>query len=182
MITMKYLDKVSDLRVKLNDKTSGLTKSPGVYRWWFKESCVKDILSNLHLTTDEINKIQKDVINGETYYALYFGISKDMLGRAKWHILQKHTSSNVKHGALSTLRRTLSALLKIDMLKAEACVNQFMDNNCYWEWEYDSNPKSREIAELSSKVVCYPLNIQENKTISKEVIKELKALRKMYKK
>lgn len=185
-MTMQNLDKVSDLRAKLNNKNSGiknvLTKSPGVYRWWFKESCINNILSSLPLTTDEINKIQKDVINGETYYALYFGISKDMFGRAKWHIVQKHTQSSVNHGALSTLRQTLSALLNKDMSAAESCVNQFMDNNCYWEWEYDNNPKSKEIAELTSKYVCYPLNIKENKTVNKDVLNGLKKLRKEYKK
>ena len=105
-----------------------------------------------------------------------------MLGRAKWHITQKHTTSAVKYGTLSTLRNTIGSLLDKDMLsKSEEIVNRSMDDNCYWEWEYHKNPKDVETAELSSNEKCYPLNIQENKTVSKKVRKEITALRKSHK-
>ena len=110
----------------------------------------------------KLDKIQKRDIDGEEYWALYFGISNDMLGRAKWHILQKHSKSAVKYGTLSTLRQSLSALLDIDMSFSEEDVNMFMDNNCYWEWEYTDNAKEEEKNELHSDDKCYPLNIQEN--------------------
>ena len=110
------------------------------------------------------------------------GISKDMLARAKWHVTQKDSISAIKRGFISTLRQTISALLDEDMSKSTGCINQLMDDNCYWEWEYDQSPENRESAELSSKNVCYPLNIKKNKTVKKDVIKCLMSLRKKHRK
>jgi hypothetical protein len=180
---MKNLIKVSLLREQLSSNcTSGIESMCGVYCWWFKTEVVQTLLVDLQLTPEEIAKIQKREIEGESYLALYFGISKDMLARAKWHILQKHSPSAVKHGTLSTLRQTLSALLGKDMSQSEHTVNEFIDCNCYWEWEYDESYKQRETDELSSTTKCYPLNIQENQTVNKEVCKKLSELRKQHKK
>lgn len=179
---MKNLIAVRILREQLECKSSGIEKQPGVYRWWFKEKAAQTLLENLPLIQEELAKIQTRDIDGEEYWCLYFGISKDMLGRAKWHITQKHSLSAVKHGTLSTLRNTLGALLGEDMSQSEGAVNEFIDSNCYWEWEYDESYKLRETDELSSTIKCYPLNIQENKTITKEVCKELSKLRKQHKK
>ena len=146
-----------------------------------RERQAQTLLAKLPLTQEELTKIQERKIEGECYLALYFGISKDMLARAKWHILQKHTLSAVRNGTLSTLRQTLSGLLKNRMTESENVVNQFIDDNCYWEWEYDADPKLRESKELSSDNECYPLNIQENMTVSKIVLKQLKEVRRHYK-
>ena len=184
---MKNLIKVSTLREQLSNRTSGIKEKSGVYCWWFKIEAAQTLLSKspltkLPLTQEELAKIQERDIENERYLALYFGISKDMLARAKWHIMQKHSPSAVKHGTLSTLRQTISALLGIDMSQSESNVNEFIDSNCYWEWEHDGNYKKTETEELSSTTKCYPLNIQENKTVSKEVRKELSKLRKQHKK
>ena len=179
---MQYIDKVSELRKKLENRTSGIEKEGGVYCWWFKREIAQTLLKELPLTQDEFSKIQRREIESEEYWALYFGISRDMLGRAKWHITKKHKPTAVKYGTVSTLRNTLGALCGIDMSKSEKVVNDLMDENCYWEWEYDKEYKVRETNELSSKDKCYPLNIQENKTISKEVLITLSRLRSQYKK
>lgn len=179
---MQYLDKVSELRKRLENRTSGIEKEGGVYCWWFKREIAQTLLKELPLTQDEFSKIQRREIESEEYWALYFGISRDMLGRAKWHITKKHKPTAVKYGTVSTLRNTLGALCGIDMSKSEKVVNDLMDENCYWEWEYDKEYKVRETNELSSKDKCYPLNIQENKTISKEVLITLSRLRSLHKK
>ena len=179
---MENLDKVSELRKRLEDRTIGIEKKGGVYCWWFKREIAQTLLKELPLTQDEFSKIQRREIESEEYWALYFGISRDMLGRAKWHITKKHTPTAVKYGTVSTLRNTLGALCGIDMSKSEKVVNDLMDENCYWEWEYDKEYKVRETNELSSKDKCYPLNIQENKTISKEVLITLSRLRSLHKK
>ena len=179
---MQYIDKVSELRKKLENRTSGIEKEGGVYCWWFKREIAQTLLKELPLTQDEFSKIQRREIESEEYWALYFGISRDMLGRAKWHITKKHKPTAVKYGTVSTLRNTLGALCGIDMSKSEKVVNDLMDENCYWEWEYDKEYKVRETNELSSKDKCYPLNIQENKTISKEVLITLSRLRSLHKK
>lgn len=179
---MQYLDKVSELRKRLENRTSGIEKEGGVYCWWFKREIAQTLLKELPLTQDEFSKIQRREIESEEYWALYFGISRDMLGRAKWHITKKHKPTAVKYGTVSTLRNTLGALCGIDMSKSEKVVNDLMDENCYWEWEYDKEYKVRETNELSSKDKCYPLNIQENKTVSKEVLITLSRLRSLHKK
>ena len=179
---MQYIDKVSELRKRLENRTSGIEKEGGVYCWWFKREIAQTLLKELPLTQDELSKIQTREIDGEEYWALYFGISRDMLGRAKWHITKKHKPTAVKYGTVSTLRNTLGALCGIDMSKSEKVVNDLMDENCYWEWEYDKEYKVRETNELSSKDKCYPLNIQENKTVSKEVLITLSRLRSLHKK
>ena len=179
---MQYLDKVSELRKRLENRTNSIKKDGGVYCWWFKREVAQTLLKELPLTQDELSKIQRREIEGEEYWALYFGISRDMLGRAKWHITKKHKPTAVKYGTVSTLRNTLGALCGIDMSKSEKVVNDLMDENCYWEWEYDKEYKVRETNELSSKDKCYPLNIQENKTISKEVLITLSRLRSLHKK
>lgn len=175
---MKNLDKVSELRGKLSDKTSGIAKRNGIYCWWFEKGAATELIRQLGLSCSEIARIRKRDIEGNEYWALYFGISKDMLNRAKWHILQKHTVSAVKHGTLSTLRQTLGSLLECKMSEAGDAVNEFIDKNCYWEWEYNDNPEAVEREELSKGDVCYPLNIKDNKTVRKEVVNTLKKLRK----
>lgn len=181
---MENLIKVSLLREQLSNRTSGIEPKRGVYCWWFKREAAQGLLVKLPLPQEELAKIQEREIEGESYLALYFGISKDMLARAKWHTMQKHSTSAVKHGTLSTLRQTISALLGEDMSQSEDAVNEFIDSNCYWEWEweYPESYKLREIDELSSTTKCYPLNIQDNNTVTKEVRKELTKLRKQHKK
>lgn len=180
---MKNLIKVCLLREQLSNRTSGIEPlCGGVYCWWFKREAAQTLLAKLPLTQEELAKIQAQEIEGESYLALYFGISKDILARAEWHTLQKHSPSAIKHGTLSTLRQTISALLGKDMSQSEGRVNEFINRNCYWEWEDDKSYKLRETDELSSTTKCYPLNIRENKTVTKEVRNELSKLRKQYKK
>ena len=181
---MKNLIAVRILREQLKCNSSGIEKKqPGVYRWWFEAEEAKKILAQLSLSPSECDMIARKEIEGTEYWALYFGISSDMLGRAKWHIAQEHKPSAVKHGTLSTLRNTLGALLGKNMSKSMDIVNKFMDNNCYWEWEYNDDPAVVERAELSAESgKCYPLNIKSNKTVRSEVRKKLRDLRRKHKK
>lgn len=180
---MDNLIKVSSLRGQLADNSSGIEKRSGVYCWWFKTEGAKKILAQLSLSPSECDMIARKEIEGTEYWALYFGISSDMLGRAKWHIAQEHKPSAVKHGTLSTLRNTLGALLGKNMSKSMDIVNKFMDNNCYWEWEYNDDSAEVEKAELSAESgKCYPLNIKSNKTVRSEVRKKLRDLRRKHKK
>ena len=98
---MENLIKVSTLREQLSNRTSGIKEKSGIYCWWFKREAAQTLLSKLPLTKEELAKIQERDIENESYLALYFGISKDMLARAKWHTLQKHSPSAVKHGTVT---------------------------------------------------------------------------------
>ena len=160
---MKFLEKVSNLRNNLNK----IPKTSGVYRWWFKNDAAQTLLKSLPLTPDEISKIQKMPIEGKEYWALYFGIGGDLRKR-----IRNHIKGNYKG---STLRQTIMALTGW----SEGDINTFMDDNCYWEWEDDQNPDTTETQELSiNSKWCYPLNIDKNQTVSKEVVNTVKAARK----
>ena len=160
-----------------------IDKCPGIYRWWFEEAAARKLLDKAFHDSVDYSRIAVRTIDGKRYLALYFGISKDMRGRFKWHACQHHSASTVKHGTLSTLRHTLCALLGVDMSAGEGCVNSFMDTNGLWEWEYvgsQQEAEDREKKELS--LVYYPLNIQNNKAVSKELIQRLKELRRQCRK
>ena len=102
---------------------------------------------------------------------------------------QKHTVSNVTKGYLSTLRRTLSALLNFKLLKNSAEVNlysqeklnTFIDENCVLEWNYYPRKSKKELEVIEDGIInsgFYPLNIQSNKQTSKELHKKLGDMRK----
>ncbi len=170
---MNITKSIKDLRNNL----SCVEKQPGCYIWWFDKEGTDVLLKQL--PDVDKSKIQ----NKEDYYALYFGIANNCRERINWHINQKHSYSAVKSGYLSTLRKTLSALLGKDMTKSEKQVNDFMDAHCRWEWKYTPSKKEAEamgIKELEKNT--YPLNIQKNKNVDKAVILKLKELRKRYRK
>lgn len=168
---------ITELRER---KCQQVEKRGGVYCWWFKKDAALNLLQSLDLTTCEQKKILKRNIQGEEYWCLYFGISTNLRMRARWHIIQKHTISAVTHGTLSTLRQTICALCHVEMIEGEACVNKVMDENCFWEWCHCDNSKAIEIekSKLTSQEHCFPLNIQNNKTVRSDVVNNLKKLRK----
>jgi len=171
------IEKVSNLR---NEKFKSVEKKPGVYRWWFKKDAAFMLVKSMQMWLPDQDRFLIRTIGGETYVALYFGISKDMRGRIKWHASQKHTPSTVSKGFLSTLRQTLSALLTTRMSVSYNVVNTFIDDNCIWEWEYSDDPHKVELAELSRDDCYYPLNVKDNKTICKDAIDWLKQERARY--
>ncbi len=169
---------VKELR---EEKYASVCKRSGIYKWWFRGTAIDSLLTPL----GNVNKEQllHKKINNVGYYALYFGIAKSCRERLAWHIGQHHNPSSVKSGYLSTLRQTLSALLGCNMTKSEKEVNEFMDDNCYLEWEYTNNREEAHIIESSE--LCnnyYPLNIQGNKVVPCEIKRKLSQIRKMYKK
>ena len=179
---MKNLESIKSLRQKIVSKQNYALNSSGVYRWWFKEDVF--VLADFPRFTNNLN-LQSRIIDSETYYALYFGMSKAMKERIKWHVCNAHKQSAVKSGFLSTLRQSISALLKLEMSKSECQVNKFMDDYGYLEWDYtnsEQDAKDIEHAELTQLDYSYPLNIQGNKTVSKTHLKDLKALRTTFKK
>ena len=175
----KNIQSAALIRQQIQERHLEVEKLPGVYCWWFPKQDADKILSqftNRHLIPD--NSIQIRQIHGETYCALYFGISSDMSRRIRWHIRGPFKSS--------TLRRTLRAIMapNTDEKTAETIVNQLIDN-CYWEWQYTDSmelAEKKETDELAQKKFAYPLNISKNKTVPSEWITELKQMRSNLKK
>lgn len=175
---MEMIKSVKDLR---DERFASIEKKPGVYIWWFKKSCLNNLLKEL--PDINISNLQHKKIDNTDYFALYFGIAKNCRERAYWHMSQHHSASSVRSGYLSTLRQTLSALLGKNMTKAEETVNVFIEKNCFWEWQYTTSREkanAKEAVELGKNF--YPLNIQGNKVVPRKICRALTALRKKYKK
>ena len=180
---MKNIESVATLRRMIECKQSPFENRAGVYRWWFKEDAAMQLLKQLPPVNTDF--IAKRLIEGYSYWALYFGISGNMRQRAAWHINQEHTPSAVKSGYLSTLRQVISALLNEDMTISQISVNKLMDASCHLEWDYTSTKKEAEeleTIELSQNQCIYPLNRAKNRTVSKEHLKRLTELRSKYRK
>lgn len=172
---------IESVKTLRDERFASVEKKSGVYTWWFKKSCLIGLLKEL--PNINISKLQHKKIDNTDYYALYFGIAKNCRERASWHISQHHSVSFVRSGYLSTLRQTLSALLGKNMTEAEETVNSFIDENCFWEWQYTTSREEAHVIEAEElKKNLYPLNIQGNKMAPREISCALSALRKKYKK
>ena len=172
---------MNDSVINIRTSLKTLPQDPVVYKWWFKE------IPNLVLNHPKIetNRIEQREWGNTNYYALYVGIGVNCKQRFKWHIGQKHTSSAVNHGLLSTLRQTFSALLGVDMTQSESVVNSFMDDNCLIEWTLYPGYTKKDIESIETQTIqagYYPLNIDKNKNVDKIWKKYLKSLRKNHKK
>ena len=172
---MENLQSAALIREQILKRCSEVEKLPGVYRWWFPKAEAQKLLANFKTPMQKEGRIlQECSIGGNTYQALYFGMSSNLRRRIRWHIRGPFKSS--------TLRRTLRAVMASDTdgKSAEKAVNQLIDT-CLWEWEYTKDTKEakdREEKELSQSSYAYPLNISENKTMTSEWITELRNLRK----
>lgn len=171
---------VKDLKEQ-DPKFLSVAKGPGVYRWWFPRDLAEKLL--MPLAGVDVKRIRKEeIIGGEEYWCLYLGIAKDLRQRIRWHACQKHSPSAVKHGFLSTLRQSISALLGLDQTMSAAAVSDVLEQ-CYWDWCPTATKEKAEAIEkeqLSSEY--FPINIQGNKEVDLSVIKQLKELRKKHKK
>lgn len=171
---------VKQLRRQFENKKCEIPQDPGVYRWWFPEQTALNLLKSLNGVDN--NSVMKENIDGKECWCLYFGISKDLKQRIKWHVTQHHTDSSVKSGFLSTLRQTISAMLLIDETKSEEAVNDVMDQ-CYWDW--CATPTHNDAKQIETETLSkgyYPLNVQGNKGVDPSIVNQLKQLRKTYKK
>ena len=144
-----------------------ITKEPIVYYWWFKTSCFKQLLS---LPYEEIDneKIVIKEINRESYGLLYIGKGKNGHDRLiKYHILdsQNFHNTGVENRRLSSLRQTLCGLLQLPMTTSKLQINNFMDQNCYVEFETCSLFELDELEHEKIRNNYLPLNYQKTKGI-----------------
>lgn len=178
---MNNPESVKVIRQALSNRNCEIPTTPGVYTWWFTETGKNEMLKALP-NVDQ-SRIRTREINGQRYWALYYGISKDLKGRIKWHVTQKHTAKNVANKFLSTLRCTISALLGLNMSTSMDAVNKFMDDHCYWEWHpMNSAEEAEEDESRTLSQEYYPLNIQKNKVVDAEIRAKIRELRELYRK
>ena len=169
-----------------------LLMHPGWYRWWATEHVCRQLLG-VHADglMEHLTQGKADLTDFRLIYVGIAPASKKHTNKPllkarvlDWHIRQKHSLGNIKHGFLSTFRQSLSALLTgnmaseketnyvIDQMKVElfpfegiaevACVNQWLHE--------------QEATELEEHVI--PLNIQGNGRLENQIFKQyLKAAR-----
>lgn len=162
---------------------AGIKPESGFYVWWFPQEEANALIEPLKefIDADKLRKVQVEQIYGKTYYALYFGIASSKGGlrqRIKWHTaaINPHTAACVRNRTLSTLRQTICGLKRLPMVGTQDKVDEII-RKCYWEWTEHHAPHEIELENLNSENFCYPLNIKENNTISRECRKELRRLR-----
>ena len=171
---------VRELRQNLVAVTTG---DPVIYQWWFRSDGASTLLAAIG--EDQKNmKIARDIIDGYEYLGLYAGKGKSCRQRFDWHIRQHHDARTVRHGFLSTLRQTLCALLGYNAVDAECVVNDFIDKFCYLDWTCYPGCSKDQLSKLEEDRIhkgYFPLNIQSNPNVPREIIKALRKLRRLSK-
>jgi hypothetical protein len=150
--------KVSNIRIQ----DIKITKEPIVYYWWFKTSCFNNLLSLLNGEINVENIVTKK-INNEDYGLLYIGKGKNGHDRLiKYHIYdsQNFHNSGVVNGRLSSLRQTLCGLLQLQMSISKVAINDFMDQNCFVEFETCSLQELDNLEHQKIRNNYLPLNFQ----------------------
>ena len=151
---------------------------PGVYWWFFPEQCLETLRISEHCDTDSLNL--KRSASGKV--CLYVGVGSSLEERIRWHSEQRLTLSALRSGFLSTFRKTLLVLNRIEYSDGFDEINRFMDGlNIAWQPTADlDSARQIESAELNGP--ChYPLNIQGNVRLELQAyIRFLKRQRKEY--
>jgi hypothetical protein len=173
---MSSLHSIKTLR---QDGWTSVPTDPGVYWWYFPESCLVDFKLAQYCDLSQLVLRQTE----DGLFCLYHGCASNLRQRVKWHAAQKLRQSALKSGFLSTFRFTLLALTGFEYASADAAINRFMDGlQIHWE-PFDSKveAKKAESVEFASRYY-YPLNIQENRRLELAgFIVHLKQMRKQYK-
>jgi hypothetical protein len=144
-----------------------ITIKPIIYYWWFKTTCFNQLLILPHKEID-YKKISIQEINNEKYGLLYIGKGKNGHDRLiKYHIHdnQNFHSTGVENGRLSSLRQTLCGLLQLPMSTSKREINNFMDENCFVEFETCSIEELDNLEYEKIRNNYLPLNYQNTKGI-----------------
>ena len=160
-----------DLRIIENRKN--IPSKAGWYRWWAKNTEVKRLLNDHYKYLFPLLQTCKEKSELNGYFLIYTGIAfKESVGaRLNWHINQKHTSANVKHRTLSTLRQSISSLLFGNQGKnSEEETNKFINKLKVEYFTVDSpigSDEAKKAVEDREKqdlgCLVLPLNIKGNK-------------------
>ena len=164
-IADKVLEGLRKNRYKVGSGKIPVPTTPVLYRWWFPESFVKEVLVPYTAEYPYLKRLLKEVstqpIDGKTYYALYFG--KSVNG---YHRFCQHATGNIH---ISTLRRTLYGLCydHIYNKDKEKDITAIL-KECYYEW-YAFDKEDEALVECVEAICIalgkYPLNIEGNPAI-----------------
>ena len=168
LIADKVLEGMQTNRYKVGSGKIPVPTTPVLYRWWFPEAFVIEVLVSYTAKYPSLKTLLKEVstqqIDGKTYYALYFG--KSVNG---YHRFCQHATGNIH---ISTLRRTLYGLMYDHIYNKEREKDiTAMLKECYYEW-YAFNKEDEALIECVEAICIalgkYPLNIEGNPAIDEK--------------
>ena len=173
LIEEKVLAGMQTNRYKVGSGKIPVPTTPVLYRWWFPESFVKEVLMPYTKEYPGLKTLLGETetltIEGMTYYALYLG--KSVNG---YHRFCQHATGNTH---TSTLRRTLYGLLyghSYDKDKEKDITAMLKE--CYYEW-YAFDKEDEALVECVEAICIalgkYPLNIDGNPAIDADWCKLL---------
>lgn len=148
---------------KGNNKT--LRDEHFLYRWWFSGNSqivafIKEQMGDSYLEKLKHKQLKSIDSEEQTYYALYFGKTKQ--GRTRF---REHINGPLKQ---STLRRTIRAILTLQEAKNvdEAAISSILQP-CYYEWiELTDDHELMDCFEtIAIALGNYPLNIDGNHSV-----------------
>ena len=172
-IADKVLEGMRANQYKVGSGKIPVPTTPVLYRWWFPESFVKEVLvpytAKYPSLKTLLNEVSTQQIDGKTYYALYFG--KSVNG---YHRFCQHATGNIH---ISTLRRTLYGLIYDHIYNTEREKDiTAMLKECYYEW-YAFDKEDEALVECVEAICIalgkYPLNIEGNPAIDADWCKLL---------
>lgn len=114
---------------------------PGYYKWWAAEPEFRFLAEKLGADFDECaGRAEKK----DGLFCIYVGDAcrKSLRKRLNWHVNEKHTTSKVKYGTLSTLRQSVSGIVAGNQMDKKA-TDDFLDK-LYVEWFPVDLPVSAE--------------------------------------
>lgn len=179
-IAQYVLEQMQKNRFHVGSTKPGVVPHEAIlYRWWFPDnSPVMRVLADFAKKDKELAALLKQVdtcmIEGKTYYALYFGKSNNGYRR-----YCQHSTGNVH---LSTIRHTVYGLcIGEDYNKAkEEQISEIL-RQCYFEWtSFKGEDNLVECVEgICIALGKYPLNVDGNPAISEKWRKHVMDKRKL---
>lgn len=157
--------KAALLRNKENLKTiSGL---PGYYKWWAAQSELDVILKALNI---QFSDIEQALEIKDGLYCIYVGIAvkESVRARLDWHVNDKHTTSQVLNGTLSTLRQSISSIVagnQFDKEATDSFIDKLFVEYFYCDEAIKSEAAKHKLHETEKQLLAEylrVLNIQEN--------------------
>jgi hypothetical protein len=169
------MEQLSDLRAA---RWKTIPAGPGVYWWYFPESCVEKF--RIFQFCGAAPLTLRRSLTGKV--CLYHGMARSLSQRVEWHAEQGLRMSALRSGFLSTFRLTLLALNDYDYLAGQREIDAFMD---LLDVEWQSFPTVGDAAAAETHELLigphYPLNIQNNRKPALAMYtRHLKATRKLY--
>ena len=113
-----------------------------------------------NLLLDKLNidfeSIEDSIEIKDNWYCIYVGIAvkESVHDRLKWHVMDSHSESKVKHGTLSTFRQTISSTLsnyQSDKLTTDNFIDKLIIEYSLFDYKIRS-PEAKKEIEAKKKV------------------------------